>query len=104
VSKNAGDKPIASGQLFHKYLLDRCQEDFERGWFTKEATAAATAVKASDNFATKAANAKNCTVRSIAPLNYRHPVHRLFRLQVLIPLSLLINIATLLSYCQAFGW
>lgn len=35
-------------------------------------------------------------MRSIAPLNHRHPVHRLFRLQVLTPLSLLINIATLL--------
>ena len=42
--KNADGKPIAAGQLFRKYLLNRCQEDFERGWVAKEATArAATA-------------------------------------------------------------
>ncbi len=33
------DKPITGGQLFRKYLLNRCQEDFERGW---NATRAAT--------------------------------------------------------------
>jgi translation initiation factor 4G len=30
--KNAEGKPIAGGQLFRKYLLNRCQEGFERGW------------------------------------------------------------------------
>ncbi|KAK0454500.1 armadillo-type protein [Armillaria borealis] len=40
--KNAKGKSIAGGQLFRKYLLNRCQEDFERGWVAKEATAAAT--------------------------------------------------------------
>jgi translation initiation factor 4G len=39
--RNAEGKPIAGGQLFRKYLLNRCQEDFERGWVAKEATAAA---------------------------------------------------------------
>ncbi len=38
--KNNDGKPIAGGQLFRKYLLNRCQEDFERGWVAKEATAA----------------------------------------------------------------
>ncbi|KAF9243245.1 hypothetical protein BU15DRAFT_72432 [Melanogaster broomeanus] len=56
--KNAEGKPIAGGQLFRKYLLNRCQEDFERGWITKEATAAAAAAKASDDQAIKAANEK----------------------------------------------
>jgi translation initiation factor 4G len=28
-------KPIGGGQLFRKYLLNRCQEDFERGWRVK---------------------------------------------------------------------
>ncbi|KAH7928676.1 hypothetical protein BV22DRAFT_1126335 [Leucogyrophana mollusca] len=56
--KNADGKPIAGGQLFRKYLLNRCQEDFERGWFAKEAAAAAAAAKASDDEATKAANEK----------------------------------------------
>ena len=30
--KNAEGKPIAGGQLFRKYLINRCQEAFERGW------------------------------------------------------------------------
>ncbi|KAM5542985.1 hypothetical protein V8D89_003369 [Ganoderma adspersum] len=53
--KNADGKPIAGGQLFRKYLLNRCQEDFERGWVQKEATAAAAATKASQDKAAKAA-------------------------------------------------
>ena len=36
--KNADGSPIAGGQLFRKYLLNRCQEDFERGWVAKEVT------------------------------------------------------------------
>jgi translation initiation factor 4G len=36
--RNTEGKPIAGGQLFRKYLLNRCQDDFERGWFYKEAT------------------------------------------------------------------
>ncbi|KAL1695924.1 armadillo-type protein [Schizophyllum commune] len=39
--RNAEGKPITGGQLFRKYLLNRCQEDFERGWVNKEVTAAA---------------------------------------------------------------
>ncbi|KAI6132491.1 armadillo-type protein [Pisolithus croceorrhizus] len=54
--KNAEGKPITGGQLFRKYLLSRCQEDFERGWVAKEATARAAAAKASDDEAIKAAN------------------------------------------------
>ncbi|KAF8552944.1 hypothetical protein OG21DRAFT_1318460 [Imleria badia] len=54
--RNPEGKPIAGGQLFRKYLLNRCQEDFERGWVAKEATAAAAAAKASDDQAIKAAN------------------------------------------------
>jgi len=56
--KNNDGKPIAGGQLFRKYLLNRCQEDFERGWVAKEATAAAAASKAMDDEAIKAANDK----------------------------------------------
>ncbi len=37
--KNAEGKPIAGGQLFRKYLLNRCQEHFERGWVANEAAA-----------------------------------------------------------------
>jgi translation initiation factor 4G len=55
--KNPEGKPIAGGQLFRKYLLNHCKEDFERGWFAKEAAAA----KAFDDQATKAANEKKDT-------------------------------------------
>ncbi|KIK43078.1 hypothetical protein CY34DRAFT_738374 [Suillus luteus UH-Slu-Lm8-n1] len=51
--KNAEGKPIKGGHLFRKYLLTRCQEDFERGWFVKEAAAASVAAKASDNQTTE---------------------------------------------------
>lgn len=54
--KNADGKPIAGGNLFRKYLLNRCQEDFERGWSAKEAAAvAAAANKANDEKAAAAA-------------------------------------------------
>lgn len=53
---NTEGKPIAGGQLFRKYLLNRCQEDFERGWVNKEATAAAAASKKSEDDAVQAAN------------------------------------------------
>ncbi|KAL0955886.1 hypothetical protein HGRIS_002084 [Hohenbuehelia grisea] len=56
--KNPEGKPIAGGQLFRKYLLNRCQEDFERGWVQKEATAAAAATKSIEDKAAKAANDK----------------------------------------------
>ncbi|TFK44920.1 hypothetical protein BDQ12DRAFT_708734 [Crucibulum laeve] len=54
--KNSDGKPIAGGQLFRKYLLNRCQEDFERGWVAKEVTAAAAATKALEDKAAQAAN------------------------------------------------
>lgn len=47
--KNNEGKPIAGGQLFRKYLLNRCQEDFERGWAAKEAAAAAAATKGEED-------------------------------------------------------
>ena len=46
--RNPEGKPITGGQLFRKYLLNRCQEDFERGWVAKEATAAAAATKSKE--------------------------------------------------------
>jgi translation initiation factor 4G len=55
--KNPEGKPIAGGQLFRKYLLNRCQEDFERGWASKEAAAAAAKAKEGDDAAVTAANA-----------------------------------------------
>ena len=57
--RNDDGRPITGGQLFRKYLLDRCQEEFESGWVAKEATAtAAAASKAVDDETIKAANDK----------------------------------------------
>ncbi len=54
--KTADGKPTAGGALFRKYLLNRCQEDFERGWAVREATAAAAKSKEADDKAKKASN------------------------------------------------
>lgn len=54
--KNQDGKPIAGGQLFRKYLLNRCQEDFERGWLQKETSAAAALTKATEDEAAARAN------------------------------------------------
>ncbi|QRV83973.1 eukaryotic translation initiation factor 4G [Ceratobasidium sp. AG-Ba] len=43
--RNSEGQPITGGLLFRKYLLNRCQEDFERGWSAKEAAAALAASK-----------------------------------------------------------
>jgi translation initiation factor 4G len=56
--KNADGKPIAGGNLFRKYLLNRCQEDFERGWSAREAAMLAAASKAEDDKAVAAAAEK----------------------------------------------
>ncbi|KAL8292097.1 hypothetical protein RQP46_001563 [Phenoliferia psychrophenolica] len=47
---------VAGGGLFRKYLLNRCQEDYESGWKAKEVSAAAAADKAGDDNAKKEAN------------------------------------------------
>jgi hypothetical protein len=58
--KTAQGKPIAGGQLIRKYLVNRCQEDFER-WVAKEAAAAAAAIKAKEHQSIKDANERNGT-------------------------------------------
>jgi translation initiation factor 4G len=55
--KNAEGNPIVGGQLFRKYLLNRCQEDFERGWALKDAAASAAAARATEDGAVADANA-----------------------------------------------
>ncbi|KIM77830.1 hypothetical protein PILCRDRAFT_98521 [Piloderma croceum F 1598] len=55
---NAEGKPIPGSQLFRKYLLNRCQEEFERGWAAKDASAAAAVAKAGEDEAVKEANDK----------------------------------------------
>ncbi|KAG8710699.1 hypothetical protein FRC09_020973 [Ceratobasidium sp. 395] len=51
--RNAEGQPITGGLLFRKYLLNRCQEEFERGWSAKEAGAALAASEAGNDEATK---------------------------------------------------
>ncbi|KAJ7350760.1 hypothetical protein DFH08DRAFT_695670, partial [Mycena albidolilacea] len=53
--KNADGKPIVGSQLFRKYLLNRCQEDFERGWVLRDATATTAASKSSEDVTEAAA-------------------------------------------------
>ncbi|KDN49919.1 hypothetical protein K437DRAFT_73771 [Tilletiaria anomala UBC 951] len=51
--------PVSGGALFRKYLLNRCQEDFERGWAHRDATAAAAKSKEADDRAKKESNEKS---------------------------------------------
>ncbi|KAL5504706.1 hypothetical protein ACEPAH_7369 [Sanghuangporus vaninii] len=57
--RNTEGKPITGGLLFRKYLLNRCQEDFERGWSAKETTAAAAKVKEAEKKVAENADEKN---------------------------------------------
>ncbi|KAJ1305948.1 hypothetical protein OPQ81_010665 [Rhizoctonia solani] len=57
--RNAEGQPITGGMLFRKYLLNRCQEDFERGWSAKEAALAAAAAKAGEDKAAEVASEGN---------------------------------------------
>ncbi|KIO20808.1 hypothetical protein M407DRAFT_29563 [Tulasnella calospora MUT 4182] len=57
--RNNSGEPIVGGHLFRKYLLNRCQEDFERGWSQKESAQAAAALKAADDKAAEDASKAN---------------------------------------------
>ncbi|KAK0195865.1 armadillo-type protein [Armillaria mellea] len=70
--KNGEGIPIAGGQLFRKYLLNRCQEDFERGWMAKEATAAAADSKDIEDQASKAAEKKGDAEREMTLYSEEH--------------------------------
>jgi translation initiation factor 4G len=50
----ADGKPLSGGLLFRKYLLNRCQEDFEKGWKQKADASAAAKEKAADDQKKKA--------------------------------------------------
>ncbi|CAO1637043.1 unnamed protein product [Parajaminaea phylloscopi] len=55
----SGDgKPVAGGMLFRKYLLNRCQEDFERGWDIRDAMVDAAKSKEAEDKAKKQSNEK----------------------------------------------
>jgi translation initiation factor 4G len=57
--KNSEGKPFAGGNLFRKDLLNRCQEDFERGWVAEQATTPVVVTKATADQAIKEANEKS---------------------------------------------
>ncbi|EIM21897.1 hypothetical protein WALSEDRAFT_32440 [Wallemia mellicola CBS 633.66] len=60
LSANISDKDqpttTTGGRLFRKYLLTRCQEDFEKGWSDKAAASKAAAEKAAEDDAKRQAN------------------------------------------------
>jgi translation initiation factor 4G len=56
--KTQDGKPFSGGQLFRKYLLNRCQDDFERGWQKKDAAEAAAAAKAETDKAAESSTAE----------------------------------------------
>ncbi|KAJ6497455.1 armadillo-type protein [Mycena sanguinolenta] len=68
--KNAEGKPIVGGQLFRKYILNRYQEEFERGWVLTEEAITAAATRALEDRATKAANATSGTGASAVMHGY----------------------------------
>ncbi|ETS62362.1 hypothetical protein PaG_03447 [Moesziomyces aphidis] len=51
-------KPVVGGSLFRKYLLNRCQEDFERGWAQRDTAIAAAKSKEAEDKAKKDSNDK----------------------------------------------
>ncbi|CAD6912941.1 unnamed protein product [Tilletia controversa] len=48
--------PVAGGLLFRKYLLNRCQEDFERGWAARESSQEAAEKKKAEDLAKQERN------------------------------------------------
>ena len=52
-------KPVSGGLLFRKYLLGRCQLDFEAGWKAREEAATAAAAKSEEDRERLAENEKN---------------------------------------------
>ncbi|KAG8928199.1 hypothetical protein FRC01_006322 [Tulasnella sp. 417] len=57
--RNNSGEPIVGGHLFRKYLLNRCQEDFERGWSQKKPPQAEAAFEPPENTATEDASKTN---------------------------------------------
>lgn len=51
-------EPVVGGLLFRKYLLNRCQEDFERGWAQRDTAVAAAKSKEAEDKAKKDINEK----------------------------------------------
>ncbi|KAG8949387.1 hypothetical protein FRC04_008622 [Tulasnella sp. 424] len=78
IRNNAGE-PIVGGHLFRKYLLNRCQEDFERGWSQKESAQAAAALKAADDKAAAEAASKGGDGEDNEPVLYSDEYYALLK-------------------------
>lgn len=57
--RSADGKLVAGGMLFRKYLLNRCQEDFERGWAIRDAMVDAAKSKQAEDKAKQQSNEKS---------------------------------------------
>lgn len=49
ITETFDDKPVSGGLLFRKYLVGRCQVDFEAGWKAREDAATAAAAKSEED-------------------------------------------------------
>lgn len=49
ITETIDDTPVSGGILFRKYLLGRCQLDFENGWNAREDAATAAAAKSEED-------------------------------------------------------
>jgi len=54
--KDSNGNPVSGGPLFRKYLLNRCQEDFERGWAARESSQNAAKSKEAEDKAKQERN------------------------------------------------
>lgn len=63
--KEQNGTATAGGRLFRRYLLTRCQADYERGWAQKESATAAAKGKAADDKAKKDALEKEAEAAGV---------------------------------------
>jgi len=49
ITETIDDKPVSGGILFRRYLVGRCQGDFETGWKAREDAATAAAAKSEED-------------------------------------------------------
>ena len=59
ITETFDGKPVSGGMLFRKYLLGRCQVDFETGWKAREDAATAAAAKSEEDRERLAQHEKN---------------------------------------------
>jgi MIF4G domain len=68
--RNTNGDPASGGQLFRKYLLNRCQEDFECGWGVKDAVSAIAIAKVDEQEGALQAKSKHADDADCEPVLY----------------------------------